>query len=96
MRWCAMADDLERAPPTNRLEAALHDEIDEEEALQEDARELVASMKPRLAKLVAQLDDDNDAMEALALLIEEALDGLTSRAVRLGYDSALRRSGLRQ
>ena len=74
------------------LSLALHDEIDAQEELQERAKEVVRALRPKLAELVAELDDEEAALEAIALLVEEELDALTSTAAKSGYDAALQRA----
>lgn len=80
-----MPDDRDDLIADSALVSALHDEIDAREALQEKARAIVDEVRPMFVDLVAELDDDEAALEAIALRVEDALDALTSSAAQLGY-----------
>jgi division protein CdvB (Snf7/Vps24/ESCRT-III family) len=70
----------------------LHDEIDEQEALAEEARGVVDEAKAHLLDLVDDLQDTEAALAAVAVLVEDGLADVTKRAVRSGYEAAKRRA----
>ena len=90
-----MADARDDRVAETPLTAALHDEIDEQEALGEEARAIIDEVKAEIFRLVEETEDEVDALTELGMLVEQRLDALTSKAARMGYDSALRRGALR-
>lgn len=77
--------------PNEELRDRLHDEIDEKEELGEAARDVVMRLKGKLVELVRETGDTVAAMEALAVLAEDELDGLTTTAVQRGWAAGERR-----
>lgn len=69
----------------DKLRDALHDEIDEKEELGETARAVVAKHRERLLDLVDEYGDTMKALEAFAILAEDELDDMTTKAVQRGY-----------
>lgn len=74
------------------LVRALHDEIDEQEALRDEARAVVEELRGEIFRLVEETGDEVDALQGVALLVEQRLDAITSKAVRRGYNAALKRA----
>jgi len=74
-----------------KLIEALHDEIDEEEALAERARGIVKDKSGKLVELLDELGDVEEALAALSALVEDELTDLTTEAVRFGRDATIRR-----
>lgn len=74
------------------LANALHDEIDEQEALRDEAHAIVEELRGEIFRLVEQTGDELKALEELALLVEKRLDPLTTKAARRGYNAALKRA----
>lgn len=74
-----------------KLRDHLHDEIDEKESLSDDARAVVRRVRERLTELVDEYGDTVKALEALAVLAEDELDGLTTEAVRKGFAAGKKR-----
>ena len=81
------------------LEERLHDEIDEQEDLRNEAASVVESVKPHLADLVNDIGDATEALEAIAVLVEAKLagrDGLLRKSMRTGFAAAKRRPPARR
>ena len=74
------------------LEDTLHDEIDEQEGLGDEARAAVDEAKAHIVDLVDDLQDTQTAMAAVALLVEQQLADVSHKAIRQGYNSSLRRA----
>lgn len=68
----------------------LHDEVDAEEELREEARATVADVRLKLPDIVAKLGFD-DGMRAITELVAERLADLTTRAAKIGAKHALER-----
>lgn len=88
------ADPRDDAVIDSPLTAALHDEIDEQEQLGDEARAIVEDARKEIFRLVAETGDELDALTELGVIVEGRLDKLTSKAARMGYDAALRRGKL--
>ena len=74
----------------------LHDRIDEQEDFREKARSLVEeTVKDKFsAALDASEGDLSKALELVAASVGDTLSGLTTEAVRAGFNHAVKRSEL--
>lgn len=74
------------------LRDALHDQIDHQEEIREKALQAVDVLRERLTEAVAETGDFMEALELVALELEDALDDLTTEAVKKAAALGARRT----
>lgn len=68
---------------------ALHDKIDAREDLAAETNELLDTVKQQFAEIFERAGGDiPKTMEAMAVLVEDGLTDLTTKAVRVGAEGA--------
>ena len=70
----------------------LHDEIDVVESLTKRARDAVDARAGKLLDLIDEVGDLEEALAAMAALVEDDLTDLTTEAVHFGRDAYLKRA----
>jgi two-component SAPR family response regulator len=68
----------------------LHDQIDFEEDLRERARDVVEELRGSMADAVEETGDVTEAMELIAMAVDNALNDLTTEAVQKSFQFARR------